>query len=88
MTGPDPEVLNVTIRRLFAAGLELHKALAKLKDRRVRLLVCDALDEMDSAIRHIQRAAFETGLVAGSTIDEEVGDCDEDAKEVRSGPPQ
>ena len=86
MDGLDREVLNVTIRRLFAAGLDLHKALAKVNDRRVRLLVCDALDEMDSAIRHIQRAAFETGLVPGSTIDEEARDRDEVAKEVRRGP--
>jgi hypothetical protein len=45
---------DIVVRRLFAAGLDLQSALGLMGDRPASCKVCQAVDELDQAIRDIQ----------------------------------
>jgi len=49
---------DVVVRRLFAAGLDLHAALALMGDHRATGKVGHAIDELDQAIRDIRETIF------------------------------
>jgi signal transduction histidine kinase len=49
---------DVVVRRLFAAGLDLHAALALMGDHRATGKIYHAIDELDQAIRDIRDAIF------------------------------
>ena len=53
------------VRRIFAAGLDLHAALGLIGDHRGAGKICHAIDELDNAIRDIRDAVF-----AARTIDD------------------
>jgi signal transduction histidine kinase len=49
---------DVVVRRIFAAGLDLHAALELIGDHRGAGKVYHAIDELDQAIRDIRDAVF------------------------------
>jgi hypothetical protein len=60
------ESLNdVVVRRIFAAGLDLHAALGLIGEHRGAGKIYHAIDELDNAIRDIRDAVF-----AARTIDD------------------
>jgi hypothetical protein len=49
---------DVVVRRLFAAGLDLHAALALMGDHRATGKISHAIDELDQAIQNIRDTIF------------------------------
>jgi signal transduction histidine kinase len=49
---------EVVVRRLFAAGLDLHAALALMGDHRAAAKVDHAIDELDQAIQDLRNIIF------------------------------
>jgi signal transduction histidine kinase len=58
---------DVVVRRIFAAGLDLHAALGLIGEHRGAGKIYHAIDELDNAIRDIRDAVF-----AARTIDDEL----------------
>jgi signal transduction histidine kinase len=56
---------DVVVRRIFAAGLDLHVALGLIGEHRGAGKIYHAIDELDNAIRDIRDAVF-----AARTIDD------------------
>ena len=56
---------DVVVRRIFAAGLDLHAALGLIGEHRGAGKIYHAIDELDNAIRDIRDAVF-----AARTIDD------------------
>jgi hypothetical protein len=50
---------DIVVRRLFAAGLDLHAALGILGDHRAADKISHAIGELDHAIRGIRDAIFD-----------------------------
>jgi hypothetical protein len=50
---------DVVVRRIFAAGLDLHAALALIGDHSGAGKIYHALDELDQAIRDIRETIFD-----------------------------
>jgi hypothetical protein len=59
---------DVVIRRLFAAGLDLHTALGLVGDHCGAGRIRHAILELDHAIREIRDAIFDTGAPASSPV--------------------
>jgi signal transduction histidine kinase len=59
---------DVVVRRIFAAGLDLHAALGLIGDHRGASKIWHAIDELDQAVRDIRDTIFDaTGPRAGQT---------------------
>jgi hypothetical protein len=52
---------DIVVRRLFAAGLDLHAALGILGDHRAADRISHAIGELDHAIRGIRDTIFDGG---------------------------
>lgn len=52
-------ISDVVIRRIFAAGLDLHAALALLGEHRATSKIWHAIDELDRAISDIRNTVFD-----------------------------
>ncbi len=50
---------DVVVRRLFAASLDLQAALGLMGDQPASSKVCQAVDELDQAIRDIRETIFD-----------------------------
>jgi len=50
---------EVVVHRIFAAGLDLQAALGMIGEHRAGVKICDAIDELDLAIRDIQSTIFD-----------------------------
>jgi len=55
---------DVVVRRIFAAGLDLQAALGLIGEHSAGVRICQAIDELDLAIRDIRSAIFDRGLRA------------------------
>lgn len=49
-------IANVLVEKIFAAGLDLHSALAQTTDEAVRGRLTSAVDTLDESIQTIRRA--------------------------------
>jgi hypothetical protein len=59
---------DVVVRRIFAAGLDLHAALGLIGEHRGASKIWHAIDELDQAVRDIRDTIFDaTGSCAGQT---------------------
>src|SRR5690348_4505240 len=59
-------VNDVVVRRIFAAGLDLHAALGLIGEHRGASKIWHAIDELDQAVRDIRDTIFDaTGPRAG-----------------------
>jgi len=61
---------DLVVRRIFAAGLDLHVALGLIGEHRGADKIYHAIDELDNAIRSVRDAVF-----AARTIDDVGHDC-------------
>jgi signal transduction histidine kinase len=52
---------DVVIQRIFAAGLDLHRAVGRVGDQRGAREICHALGDLDHAIRDIRDLVFDLG---------------------------
>jgi two-component system, NarL family, sensor histidine kinase DevS len=52
---------DVVIHRIFSAGLNLQVALGLMDDPRGAREICQAVDELDRAIRDIRECVFDPG---------------------------
>ena len=51
---------DVVVRRIFAAGLDLHAALELIGEHRGASKIWHAIDELDQAVRDIREAIFDS----------------------------
>ena len=59
---------DVVVRRIFAAGLDLHAALGLIGEHRGASKIWHAIDELDQAVRDIRDTIFDaTGPGTGQT---------------------